>query len=83
MAIANIPRPAEAPTLWDQPDVNPLKEPCTSMDLKPAHAKGVNALYADSHARYSPFTNQPSPGKPWLPCVEDWFADNHWKGFYE
>jgi prepilin-type N-terminal cleavage/methylation domain-containing protein/prepilin-type processing-associated H-X9-DG protein len=83
LPIFAIPRPAEAPVLTDEPVVNPLKKPCISMDPKPAHARGLNALYADSHARFSPFTNQPSPGKPIYPCVEDWYADNHWKGFFE
>jgi prepilin-type N-terminal cleavage/methylation domain-containing protein/prepilin-type processing-associated H-X9-DG protein len=83
-AIAAIPRPAEAPTVWDMPDWNPVKEPCTSMDLKPAHAKGVNVLYADTHVKFSPFVNRAtrSSGEP-NPCLENWFAENSWKGFFE
>lgn len=80
LAIAAIPKPAEAPVVWDMPYWNPLKEPCTSMDLKPAHAKGVNVLYADAHAKFVPFTNRPSRGNP---CWED-FADEYaWRGYFE
>ena len=84
LAIALIPRPAEAPLVWDMPDWNPVKAPCTSMDLRPAHAKGVNVIYADSHAKFSPFTNRASgpPGEP-NPCLENWWAENSWKGFFE
>ena len=58
LAIALIPRPAEAPLVWDMPDWNPVEAPCTSMDLKPAHARGVNVIYADCHAKFSPFVNR-------------------------
>jgi prepilin-type N-terminal cleavage/methylation domain-containing protein/prepilin-type processing-associated H-X9-DG protein len=81
LAIAAIPRPSAAATLWDLPHWNPLKEPCISLDLKPAHAKGLNVLYADSHVRFSPFNNHPS----WTvnPCVEDWYAEHGWEGYFE
>ena len=84
LAIAAIPKPSEAPAVWDMPDWNPVKEPCTSMDLKPAHAKGLNVLYADTHAKFSPFTNRAtrSAGEP-NPCLENWYVENSWKGFFE
>jgi prepilin-type processing-associated H-X9-DG protein len=80
LPIAAIPRPSEAPLLWDTPHWNPVKEPCLSDDLKPAHAKGLNVLYADAHARYSPFTGRQTPGET---CNENWLLDNSWRGFFE
>src|SRR5262249_1233718 len=38
MALAAIPRPAEAPLLFDMPFWNPLAEPCTSRSVVPPHA---------------------------------------------
>jgi prepilin-type N-terminal cleavage/methylation domain-containing protein/prepilin-type processing-associated H-X9-DG protein len=84
LAISAIPRVAEAPVLWDSPFWNHLKEPCRSMypGNRPAHASGVNVLYADTHARFSPYTNRPSLGfSP--PCVESWWADHNWEGYFE
>jgi prepilin-type processing-associated H-X9-DG protein len=58
------------------------------MDLKPAHARGLNVLYADTHVKFSPFGNHPTnfamkaPGVTWG-CLEDWWADHHWQGYYE
>jgi prepilin-type N-terminal cleavage/methylation domain-containing protein/prepilin-type processing-associated H-X9-DG protein len=84
LATAAIPRPAEAPILWDMPDWNPVREPCTSMDLKPAHARGVNVVYADTHVKFSSFVNRAtrSAGEP-NPCLENWYAENSWKGFFD
>jgi prepilin-type N-terminal cleavage/methylation domain-containing protein len=84
LAIAAIPRPSEAPTVWDMPDWNPITEPCTSMDLRPAHAKGVNVIYADCHAKFSPFVNRATRSvvEP-NPCLENWRVENGWKGFFE
>jgi prepilin-type N-terminal cleavage/methylation domain-containing protein/prepilin-type processing-associated H-X9-DG protein len=82
LAIAAIPRPAEAPVLVDTPHWNPIKEPCTSMDLKPAHAKGVNVLYADTHVKFSPFSNRPSPVDNLGTCMENWLIEHGWEGFF-
>jgi prepilin-type processing-associated H-X9-DG protein len=84
MAIVLIPRPVEAPLVWDMPDWNPVQAPCTSMDLRPAHAKGVNVIYADSHVKFSPFVNRAtrSVDEP-NPCLENWWVENSWKGFFE
>jgi prepilin-type N-terminal cleavage/methylation domain-containing protein/prepilin-type processing-associated H-X9-DG protein len=79
-AIAAIPKPAEAPIMWDAPWINPIKEPCTSSGQKPAHAKGLNVLYVDSHAKFSPFTGRPSFDNP---CQENWYDDHSWEGYYE
>jgi prepilin-type N-terminal cleavage/methylation domain-containing protein/prepilin-type processing-associated H-X9-DG protein len=81
MAIADIPKPAEAPLMWDFPVTNPVKEPCTRFGLKPAHAKGLNVLYADSHAKFSPFSGRPTLA--WSPCEEIWLYEHGWEGFYE
>lgn len=86
LPVAAIPLPAEAVTLWDMPDSHPLKEPCLSMSsMKPAHAKGVNALYADGHVKFSHFSNRPAVVTSGAPagCYEDWWAQHHWKGFFE
>jgi prepilin-type N-terminal cleavage/methylation domain-containing protein/prepilin-type processing-associated H-X9-DG protein len=83
-SIAAIPHSSEAPALWDMPFWNHLKEPCISKypGYRPAHARGVNVLYADTHAKFSPYTNRPSPGfSP--PCVESWWADHNWEGYFE
>jgi len=82
LAIAAIPRPAEAPVLWDMPYWHPVKEPCTIMDLQPAHAKGLNVLYADTHVKFSAFANRPTPGAI-KPCLEDWWGDHNWEGYFE
>jgi len=85
MAVAAIPKPAEAPTLFDDPPFNPVKEPCTSLGyLQPSHAKGLNVLYADTHVKYNRFTGRVStkddtPGH----CMENWAAEHSWEGFYE
>jgi prepilin-type N-terminal cleavage/methylation domain-containing protein/prepilin-type processing-associated H-X9-DG protein len=78
-ALAAIPRPAEAVVLVDYPDVLPIK-PCANPNVKPAHAKGLNALYADTHARYSRFGSKPSPNNP---CYYEWGLDHGWQGYFE
>jgi prepilin-type N-terminal cleavage/methylation domain-containing protein/prepilin-type processing-associated H-X9-DG protein len=80
LAISAIPRPAEAPTLWDMPYLNPLRAPCTNSELKAPHARGINVVYADGHAKYSAFENRPAGSNP---CMEDWWAEHHWEGYYE
>jgi prepilin-type N-terminal cleavage/methylation domain-containing protein/prepilin-type processing-associated H-X9-DG protein len=80
LAIAAIPRPAEAPTLWDMPYLNPLRAPCTSQELKAPHARGINVVYADGHAKYSAFENRAAGSNP---CMEDWWAEHHWEGYFE
>jgi prepilin-type N-terminal cleavage/methylation domain-containing protein/prepilin-type processing-associated H-X9-DG protein len=82
MSVGAIPKPAEAPIVWDMPYWSPVKEPCTSWDLAPAHAKGLNVLYADTHARFSAFAGRPTPGAI-QPCLEDWWGDHHWEGYYD
>jgi prepilin-type N-terminal cleavage/methylation domain-containing protein/prepilin-type processing-associated H-X9-DG protein len=82
LAMAAIPRVAEAPTLWDMPYWLGVKDPCTTWDLKPAHAKGLNVLYADAHAKFASFANRPTPGAI-APCLEDWWGDHNWEGYFE
>ena len=82
LSVAAIPRPSEAPLLWDMPHWNPVREPCLSRDLKPAHGKGLNVVYADTRVRFSPFTGRPTPEDA-EPCLENWFVDNNWRGFFE
>jgi prepilin-type N-terminal cleavage/methylation domain-containing protein/prepilin-type processing-associated H-X9-DG protein len=82
LALAVIPKPAEAPVIWDQPHWNPVRDPCTSLDLLHAHAGGVNVLYADHHAKFSHYSGRHSPGED-NPCLENWWADHHWEGFFE
>jgi prepilin-type N-terminal cleavage/methylation domain-containing protein/prepilin-type processing-associated H-X9-DG protein len=82
MAMAAIPRPAQAPAMWDMPYWHPVAEPCTSWDLQPAHAKGLNILYADTHVKFSHFSGRPTKDAI-RPCLEDWWGDHHWEGYYE
>jgi prepilin-type N-terminal cleavage/methylation domain-containing protein/prepilin-type processing-associated H-X9-DG protein len=84
LVIAAIPRPAEAFVIQEAPFLNPVKEPCTRLNLRPAHAKGLNVLYADTHARFSKFSGRVSaisgmPGN----CMENWAYEHEWEGFYE
>jgi prepilin-type N-terminal cleavage/methylation domain-containing protein len=82
LALAAIPRPAEAPVMFDMPYWNPVADPCTSMDLAPAHAKGLNVVYGDTHAKFAAFANRPTPGAI-KPCLEDWWGDHNWEGYFE
>jgi prepilin-type N-terminal cleavage/methylation domain-containing protein/prepilin-type processing-associated H-X9-DG protein len=82
LALSAIPKPAEAPVIWDQPHWNPVGEPCTGLDLQPAHTGGVDVLYADSHVKFSHYSGRPSPGES-DPCLENWWADHHWEGYFE
>jgi len=82
LPVADIPRPAEAPILWDVPDWHAVKEPCLSLDRGPAHAKSLNLLYADTHVRFSSFTGRLSGSTP-PNCWEDWWAEHNWEGYYE
>jgi prepilin-type N-terminal cleavage/methylation domain-containing protein/prepilin-type processing-associated H-X9-DG protein len=80
LALAAIPRPAEAPAMWDMPYWLATGKPCTDTGPKPAHARGVNVLYADAHAKFSAYANRPNALGP---CWEDWWADHNWEGYYE
>jgi prepilin-type N-terminal cleavage/methylation domain-containing protein/prepilin-type processing-associated H-X9-DG protein len=82
LALAAIPKPAEAPTLWDMPYWNSISQPCPQSDLKPAHARGLNVLYADTHVKFSAFANRPTPGAV-NKCLEDWWGDHNWEGYFE
>jgi prepilin-type processing-associated H-X9-DG protein len=59
-------------------DWNPIKPPGTGVSVPPAHAKGVNVLYADTHAPFSPYS-----GRVAWDCFEDWWADHSWEGYFE
>jgi prepilin-type N-terminal cleavage/methylation domain-containing protein/prepilin-type processing-associated H-X9-DG protein len=81
MALAGIPRPAEAPVLWDMPYWNGLCKPWTDYPgLQSPHAKGVNATYADGHAKFSHFKNSSDIRGG---CGEDWWHDHSWEGYME
>jgi prepilin-type N-terminal cleavage/methylation domain-containing protein/prepilin-type processing-associated H-X9-DG protein len=81
MAIAAIPRPAEAPTLWDMPYWNGICPPwSTYTGLQSPHVHGVNATYADGHAKYSSFHNSSDIRGG---CGEDWWHDHSWEGYNE
>jgi prepilin-type processing-associated H-X9-DG protein len=81
----SVQRPAEAFVLQEAPFIIPVKEPCTSLDLRrPAHANGLNVLYADTHVKFSRFSGRVSaisglPGN----CWENWAYEHEWEGFYE
>jgi prepilin-type N-terminal cleavage/methylation domain-containing protein len=80
LAVAGIPRPAEAPVVWDMPYWNQIaKTGCTTGDPRyvSAHAKGVNVVYGDTHAKFSHFNDAASG------CLEDWWNDHSWEGYNE
>jgi prepilin-type N-terminal cleavage/methylation domain-containing protein/prepilin-type processing-associated H-X9-DG protein len=86
LAIAAIPRPAEAPVLFDDTPFNPVKEPCRSMyRWQPAHANGLNVLYADTHVKYNKFTGRVSTKQDGIlgKCLENWWTEHNWEGYYE
>jgi len=80
LAMAAIPRPAEAPVLWDMPYWNVLCKAWDYPGLQSPHAKGVIATYADGHAKYSAFKNSSDIRSG---CGEDWWHDHSWEGYYE
>jgi prepilin-type N-terminal cleavage/methylation domain-containing protein/prepilin-type processing-associated H-X9-DG protein len=82
LALAAIPRPAEAPVMWDMPYWNQLKLPgCAQGDprYQTPHAGGVHVVYADTHAKFSKFHNGQTMDK----CFEDWWYDHSWEGYVE
>src|SRR6266852_2360840 len=81
-ALAAIPRPAEAPLLWDMPYWSQDIPGCTAIDprYQTAHPKGVFAVYADMHAKFSHYKGTPANEGP---CLEDWWYDHSWEGFVE
>jgi prepilin-type N-terminal cleavage/methylation domain-containing protein/prepilin-type processing-associated H-X9-DG protein len=80
LAISAIPRPAEAPVLWDMPYWNSLCKGWDAAGLQSPHVHGVNATYADGHARYSAFKNSTDIRGG---CGEDWWHDHSWEGYME
>jgi prepilin-type N-terminal cleavage/methylation domain-containing protein/prepilin-type processing-associated H-X9-DG protein len=81
LGISAIPRPVEAALLWDYPSFFPIKA-CASSQQTPPHAKGLNVLYADTHAKFSPFGSQLNDS-PWETCYYDWGVDHAWQGYFE
>jgi prepilin-type processing-associated H-X9-DG protein len=75
-----IPRPAEAPVLWDMPYWNSLCDKWKFEGLQSPHANGINATYADGHAKYSRFNNSTTIRDG---CGEDWWNDHSWEGYHE
>jgi prepilin-type N-terminal cleavage/methylation domain-containing protein/prepilin-type processing-associated H-X9-DG protein len=81
LALAAIPRTAEAPVLWDMPYWNGICAPWTTYaGLQSPHVHGVNATYADGHAKYSGFRNTSDIRGG---CGEDWWHDHSWEGYME
>jgi hypothetical protein len=83
LSIAAIPRPAEAPIFWDMPYWAPVPGATCPQASDPRyvslHNRGLVALYADTHVKFSPFEGNRNSGA----CLEDWWLDNSWKGFHE
>jgi prepilin-type N-terminal cleavage/methylation domain-containing protein/prepilin-type processing-associated H-X9-DG protein len=81
ISISAIPSPAEAPVLWDMPYWNGICPPwSTYTGLQSPHVHGVNATYADGHAKYSGFRNTSDIRGG---CGEDWWHDHSWEGYNE
>jgi prepilin-type N-terminal cleavage/methylation domain-containing protein/prepilin-type processing-associated H-X9-DG protein len=82
LAIAGIPRPAEAPVMWDMPYWFIPDDSCPHWDAQTAHARGINVTYADGHAKYEKYTG--TKNNSHTKCTyEDWWVQNSWKGFVE
>jgi prepilin-type N-terminal cleavage/methylation domain-containing protein len=82
LALAAIPRPAEAPVMWDMPYWFIPDDSCPHWDGKTAHARGINVVYADSHAKYASYTG--TKNNSHTKCTyEDWWVQNSWHGFVE
>jgi prepilin-type N-terminal cleavage/methylation domain-containing protein/prepilin-type processing-associated H-X9-DG protein len=82
LAVARIPDPSRAATMWDIPFYHPIKEPCLSRYTQPAHAKGLNVLYADTHARFRSFGNHATT-QGFDPCLWDFYWEHGWEGYFE
>jgi prepilin-type N-terminal cleavage/methylation domain-containing protein/prepilin-type processing-associated H-X9-DG protein len=82
LAAANIPDPSRAATMWDIPFYHPIKEPCLSRYTHPAHAKGLNVLYADTHARFRPYGNHATT-RGFDPCLWDFYWEHGWEGYFD
>ena len=80
ISISAIPRPAEAPVLWDMPYWNSLCKGWDAAGLQAPHAHGVNASYADGHAKFSRFKDSTDIRGG---CGEDWWHDHSWEGYNE
>jgi len=84
LSIAAIPKPAEAPLLWDMPYWHPVPgatcaQARDSRYVPAPHAKGLNVVYADSHVKFAHFGRNPTNQT----CLEDWWRDHSWEGFVE
>jgi prepilin-type processing-associated H-X9-DG protein len=84
LPIGAVARPAEAPVVWDSPFWYPVKETCLSLGRSPAHAKGLNVLYADTHVHFSPFRGKVSTAEGNKNhCWEHWWAKHNWEGYFD
>jgi prepilin-type N-terminal cleavage/methylation domain-containing protein/prepilin-type processing-associated H-X9-DG protein len=82
LALAQIPRPTEAPVLWDMPYWFIPDNNCPAWDAQSAHARGLNVTYADGHAKYAAYTG--TTNNHHTNCTyEDWWVQNSWRGFGE
>jgi prepilin-type N-terminal cleavage/methylation domain-containing protein/prepilin-type processing-associated H-X9-DG protein len=86
LAVAAIPRPAEAAIVNDMPYWKWLNNPKCKLGgsykaewFYVPHGDGLNVIYADTHVKYTPFDNA-SHGDP---CYEDWWFEHGWKGYHE
>jgi prepilin-type processing-associated H-X9-DG protein len=82
LPLAAIPRPTEAVTVYDEPSLFVIKQPCVSGVKPAAHAKGLNALYADCHAKFVPFGYQ-TQGASWMPCIWSFADERTWEGYFD
>jgi prepilin-type N-terminal cleavage/methylation domain-containing protein/prepilin-type processing-associated H-X9-DG protein len=86
LALAKIPRPAEAPIVNDIPYWKWLNNPKCKLGsgylpewFYVPHGDGLNVVYADTHVKYTAFENA-SHGNQ---CYEDWWYEHGWKGYHE
>jgi prepilin-type N-terminal cleavage/methylation domain-containing protein len=80
MALAAIPQPTDAPVMWDMPYWYIPDDSCPHWDGQTAHARGINVVYAEGHAKYAPYTG--TKNNSHTQCTyEDWWVQNSWHGF--
>ena len=70
--------------VWDMPYWHPIPGATCAQASDPrytpaAHAKGVNVVYADTHAKFSNFGRNETRQT----CLEDWWRDHSWEGYHE
>src|SRR5436189_247315 len=66
--------------MWDMPYWYIPDDSCPHWDGQTAHARGINVIYAEGHAKYAAYTG--TKNNSHTQCTyEDWWVQNSWHGF--